>query len=385
MQKIVNIVKTAMTEESNGRFLSFKSFLYLISLCYGGAVKLREMLYRRGIISSKRLPCIVVSIGNLSSGGTGKTPMTIYMAELFRNSGYKTVVISRGYKGGAEKTGGVVSNGKAVLMGPDMAGDEPFMMASVLKQVPVLVGRNRFKTGMIAIKQFAPDVIVLDDAFQHLDLERDIDFVLLDAQRPLGNTYLLPRGFLREPVSALLRGHAFIFTRVEPVSASAGPVSSGMMRKILHRRPVFKTFYVSDHYIAAGRKKLVNNSEERITEIKKSSLKGSRVFAFSGLANNDKFRLTVMEHQCMLTGFAEFPDHYMYSDKDLETILRKAMGSKAEAIVTTEKDYSRISHRINWSLDLIVIRIKISFGDDEDKFNSFVKSKMTEINRQMIG
>ncbi len=373
-----------MTEERNGWFLSFRSFLYLISLCYGGAVKIREMLYGRGICSSKHLPCIVVSIGNLSAGGTGKTPMTIYMTKLLKSFGYKTVVISRGYKGGAEKTGGVVSNGRELLMSADMAGDEPYMMASVLKQVPVLVGRNRFKTGLMAIKQFAPDVIVLDDAFQHLKLERDINLVLLDKQRPLGNTHLLPRGLLREPISALLRGHAFIFTRAKPDSETGGPIFNGRLSEIIHGRPVFNTFYESDHSIAAGQKQPVCNDENKKAETNRNFLKGRRVFAFSGLADNENFRLTIMEHHCILTGFAEFPDHFMYSDNDLETILKEAIASKAGAIVTTEKDYSRISHRINWSLDLIVIRIKISFGEDEDRFNAFIKSRMANLKQQVL-
>jgi len=234
----LKIIKTAMNEEGNGCFLSFRSFLCAVSYCYGGAVQLREALYRKGMLPSKRLPCIVVSVGNLSAGGTGKTPMTIYITELFRSFGYKTVVISRGYKGGAESTGGVVSNGQAILMDPDMAGDEPYMMANLLSHVPVLVGRNRFRIGLMAIKEFSPDVIVLDDAFQHLQLERDMDLVLLDEQRPLGNTYLLPRGLLREPVSALLRGHTFIFTRADPVSEKKEPLSKGPLPEILRMRPV---------------------------------------------------------------------------------------------------------------------------------------------------
>ncbi len=383
MQKIMKIVKAVMTDESNRRYLPLRSLLYFISICYGVAVKLREMLYLRGIFSSKQLPCIVVSIGNLSAGGTGKTPMTIYVAKLFINLGYKTVVVSRGYKGGAEKTGGVVSNGRAVLMGPDMAGDEPYMMARVLKQVPVLVGRNRFETGMMAIKQFAPDVIVLDDAFQHLKLERDLDLVLLDNQRPLGNTYLLPRGLLREPVSALLRGNAFIFTRADAVSESTSPLSKDILPKILHRQSVFKAFYVSDHYMANNQMQPVCKGEKPNAEVTKKVLRGRKVFAFSGLADNKNFHQTVMKHHCILTGFTEFPDHYMYSDKDLEVLLKTAMDTKAEAMVTTEKDYSRISHRINWSLDLIVIRIQISFGEDEDRFNSFMKSRIAKIKRQM--
>ena len=129
-----------------------------------------------------------------------------------------TVVVSRGYKGGAEEDGGIVSDGRKILLTSAAAGDEPYLLASRLLSVavPVVVGRKRYDGGMLAVKHFKPDVIILDDAFQHLQLSRDIDLVLLDGRRPFGNRYLLPRGTLREPVSALSRGDIFILTRTVP-------------------------------------------------------------------------------------------------------------------------------------------------------------------------
>ena len=192
-------------------------FLSMASKIYGGGVKLRQKLYQKGLVKSKRLPCMVISVGNLSVGGTGKTPMTIYLANLIQDFGNKAVVISRGYKGRAEKAGGIVSDGKVLLMGPETAGDEPYMMAVKLKNVPVIVGKNRFEAGMLAVRTFKPEVLVLDDAFQHLKLERDLDLVLLDCQRPFGNGHMLPRGIMREPVSALSRADALILTRSDVV------------------------------------------------------------------------------------------------------------------------------------------------------------------------
>jgi tetraacyldisaccharide 4'-kinase len=134
--------------------------------------------------------------------------MTIHLAEMLHRLGYKPVVISRGYKGGAEKRGGIVSDGRTFFMTAEKTGDEPLMMARRLQPigVPVVVGRNRFRSGMLALRAFRPDVILLDDAYQHLKLWRDLDLVLLDGARPFCNTHLLPRGILREPVSALDRG-----------------------------------------------------------------------------------------------------------------------------------------------------------------------------------
>ena len=139
MRKIKQKIETIVNSEEKSRFFSFGSFLFGFSLLYGGVVKLREIFYKKGIFRSKQLPCKVISVGNLTAGGTGKTPMTIYVAELLTHLGYKVAVVSRGYKGQAEKIGGVVSDGRTLLMSPDMAGDEPFMMAEILKDIPVVV------------------------------------------------------------------------------------------------------------------------------------------------------------------------------------------------------------------------------------------------------
>ena len=177
------------------------------SWLYRGAIFLRNRHYDRpAAVRSVSVP--VVSVGNITVGGTGKTPMTIYVAQKLQQSGVRVAVISRGYKGRAESGGGVVSDGRNLLMDSEQAGDEPYLMAGRLKNIPVIVGKNRFAAGMLAINKFQSEVIVLDDAFQHLKLSRDIDLILLDYTRPFGNTHLLPRGILREPVTALRRATA---------------------------------------------------------------------------------------------------------------------------------------------------------------------------------
>ncbi len=361
--KIENII----ANEENTPFFSFGSLLFIISLLYGSAVKSREVFYKNGFFRSEKLPCTVISIGNITAGGTGKTPMAIYVAKLATRIGYKTAIVSRGYKGGAEKTGGVVSNGKTIYMDSDMAGDEPFMMASGLKDVPVLVGQNRFKAGMTAVKEFNPDVIVLDDAFQHLRVKRDINLVLLDSSKPFGNNRLLPRGLLREPVSALLRGDAYIMTR----SDSAEQACFSRVRKIAQGKPVFTSFHIPYLFKIVGKNNTVSRSEYNT-----GFLKGRRVIAFSGIAKNDDFRRTVGSFKCSQTDFMEFPDHYRYSDEDLQQISNSAERAKADYILTTEKDYVRIAHRISWPADLAVIGVEISFGADEDAFSRFIEYQL---------
>ena len=162
MASIKKKIKRIMKSREKTRLFSLGALLFVFSMFYGGAVKLRGILFRKGVLRSKRLPCMVVSIGNLTLGGTGKTPMTIYLAKLIQSLGYKIAVISRGYKGKSERTGGIVSDGQATLMGPDKAGDEPVMMAAGLKNIPVIVGKNRYEAGMLAVKKFKPDILVLD-------------------------------------------------------------------------------------------------------------------------------------------------------------------------------------------------------------------------------
>jgi len=366
-------IEAIMTAGGESRSLFFESFLFAISICYGGLVKLRETLYKKGFLQSKRLPCPVISIGNITVGGSGKTPMTIYVAELIKHLGYDVAIISRGYKGQAEKIGGVVCDGRIICMGPDQAGDEPFMIAERLKTVPVIVGQNRFKAGRLAIQKFKPDVLLLDDAFQHLKLDRDIDLVLLDSKEPLGNTYLFPRGTLRETASVLSRGDAVILTR----SDVGKPAALDQIKSVVPRKPVFHSFHTPYIY-----KIVTGNSLQSIDRLNISSkydfdiFKRKRVFAFSGIASNDDFRRTIESFRCKLENFSEFPDHHPYSNRELDEIMKSAMDLSAEFIFTTEKDYVRIAHKIKWPIHLIIIGIEISFGENDMAFKSFMKSRL---------
>jgi len=374
-------IQAIMAGEEENRSLFLKPLLFAISIGYGGLAKLRENLYKKGFLQSKRLPCPVISIGNITVGGSGKTPMTIYVAELIKHLGYGVAIISRGYKGEAEKIGGVVCDGRIICMGPDEAGDEPFMMAQRLKTVPVIVGKDRFKAGILAIKEFRPDVLLLDDAFQHLKLNRDIDLVLLDSKKPFGNAYLFPRGTLRETTSALLRGDAVILTR----SDVGKQASLSQIKNFVPRKPIFHSFHTPYIY-----KIITGNSLQSSDRLNISSkydfdiFKGNRVFAFSGLASNDDFRRTIESFTCKLIKFSEFPDHHPYSNRELDEIVKSAMDLSAEFIFTTEKDYVRIAHKIKWPIDLIVIGIEISFGENDIAFKSFIKNRLQGLMKSNI-
>ncbi len=365
-----------MNTKDGPGLLFFRSLLYSISIGYGGLLKLREALYKKGVLQTKKLPCPVVSVGNITVGGTGKTPMTVYVAELIKRFGYRVVIISRGYKGKAEKVGGVVSDGHTIFMGPDQAGDEPFMIASRLKTVPVIVGKNRFKAGVLAIKKFNPDVLLLDDAFQHLKLGRDVDLVLLDSEAPLGNTYLLPRGTLRETASSLARGDAIILTRSEMEK----PLLFGQTKTLPPGKPIFRSFHTPYIYkIVSGDNHKGEDSLKISSRFDFEVFNRKRVFAFSGIARNDDFRRTIESFKCKLTDFVGFPDHYRYSAKDLDKILNSAIDLSADFIFTTEKDFVRIAPRIKWSLDLVVVGIKVSFINDGTDFDEYLSGWLSFI------
>jgi tetraacyldisaccharide 4'-kinase len=339
------------------------AFLSAFSILYSGVVQLRSVLYSKRIIPSKRLPCMVISIGNVTLGGTGKTPMTIYTAQLIRRLGYQVVVISRGYKGNAEKTGGIVSNGSQILMTADDAGDEPFMMAQKIDKIPVLVGQDRFKSGMLAIQEFDPQVVILDDGFQHLKLSRDMDLVLLDYRHPFGNNHLFPRGILREPISALLRGDAFILTRSEAPATTAFNDHIPLTRS----RPVFRSFHVYHVYKVMKGKTIKFNQ---------GMLKGCKVYAFAGIARNDDFQRTLEAFECEIKGFLDFPDHHRYSNSDIDRILRSAQAAQADVLITTEKDHARMKNTVKWPIDFMVVGIEVCFGNQADAFFDLIKNRI---------
>lgn len=372
-------IEAVMTAGSERKSVFLGFFLFVVSFGYSALVKLRETFYKKGLLQSETLLCPVISIGNITIGGTGKTPMTIYIAERIEHFGHRVAIISRGYKGKAEKTGGVVCDGRMIYMTPDKAGDEPYMIAKMLKTVPVIVGQDRYKAGMLAIKRFKPDVLILDDGFQHLKLDRDMDLVLLDSKEPFGNTYLFPRGSLRENASALFRGDAVIFTR----SDAGKSESVGQIKSVLPGKPIFHSVHTP--YIA----KIVTGDNSKLGDRLNISskyafdiFKNIGSYAFSGIARNDDFLQTIESFNCEIRGFSRFPDHHEYTDRELDTIVKLALDLSVDFIFTTEKDYARIAHKIKWPVDLVVVGIKISFETDEHAFDEFLYYRLSDIIKQ---
>jgi len=365
-------IQNIADERDQNRWSVTKELLRMTSYCYRIGVRLRTRLYERGILATRHLTCTVIAVGNLTAGGTGKTPMAMYIAQLIKRLGKRVVVISRGYRGSAEQRGGVVSDGRQILMSPAEAGDEPYMMAQKLGSIPVMVGRSRYMSGMQAVRKFQAEVVILDDAFQHIQLHRNLNLLLLDAKDPFGNGFLLPRGKLREPVAAVNRADAIVYTRSDGMLKWTHPENG-----FLKTKPVFKSIHRPMLYkvIPAGAKE----SKELpyvLTPISNDAVGGFTVYAFAGIANNAEFKQTIESLGMQVYGFRSFSDHHMYSERELEQIASEMQLSGAQWLITTEKDYYRIHTRLKLPHRILVVGIEICFGEHTHEFDNFVISRL---------
>lgn len=368
-------IEAVMREQGSARVgTPERAGLWLLSRCYGIGVAVRNTLYRQGVYKSRRLPCKVISVGNLTVGGTGKTPMAIDIAQRLRGLGMRAAVMSRGYGGRRQKASGIVSDGQHIRMSAQEAGDEPVLMAQRLPGVPVLVGKDRYRAGMTAIERFGTEVLVLDDAFQHLALYRDWNLVLLDATHPFGNRHLLPRGLLREAPAALRRADTIVLTRCD------GPGMSQQNRRRLNFLTTGKRVFCCRH-IVAGLVVLGKPTAKLLDAATlgqaHDDLNGRRVLAFSGIAGNETFQEMVSVQGCDVVKRLSFHDHHRYSDRELSAILEMACRCDCDLVVTTEKDLVRIGERTSsWPIEVLAMRIKISFGREENAFQGVLRDRV---------
>jgi tetraacyldisaccharide 4'-kinase len=348
------------SDETRGEY---SPFLFL-SILYGTIVHLRNSCYEARIIKSRRLGCPVVSIGNITVGGTGKTPMVIMLAETLKKEGFRPAVLSRGYGGKGREEINIVSDGKNILMGIQEAGDEPLLMAQSLGDVPVITGKKRYRTGRYAIENLGADILLLDDAFQHRSLERDLDIVLIDGGRPFGNGYMLPRGMLRESKNALKRADIVVITgNTRNEKESEGVVKT--LREYTDA-PLFFASRKPDSVIDG------KTGEKRPLDY----LKGKRICAFSGIAQPENFRETLISLGGTIVSFLPFPDHHVYTEGDIEEIERRVAESSAEIIITTEKDGVKLIDFPRFLHDIYLLRIEIEITSSQDEFKKKILEKL---------
>jgi tetraacyldisaccharide 4'-kinase len=285
----------------------------------------------------KHLPCKVISIGNITVGGTGKTPATIAVAEEAQKRGLNPVVLTRGY-GGTARGPCFVTKGKEPLLSVKEAGDEPVLMAERLKGVPIIKNASRFEAGMFALRELQirdsdlkTHVFILDDGFQHVALYRDRDIVLIDAENPFGNGLLLPFGRMREPVKSLARADIIVLTRAGEKAGHGGPYGIDILKEKINSYNEKSRIFLAEHVPLSC--SFLSGQENPA-----DWLAGKKVFGFCALGSPDAFRTTLLESGADIRGFRAYRDHYQYTPEDIFRIKTEAGQSGAEWIVTTEKD-----------------------------------------------
>ncbi|MDB9822650.1 tetraacyldisaccharide 4'-kinase [Deltaproteobacteria bacterium] len=336
--------------------------LALLSLLYGLGVRLRLVADKRR--RKRELPGFVVSIGNLTVGGTGKTPATVMMTEWALDKGYNVAILSRGYGGSYKTKVFVVSDKGDIKAGPDKTGDEPYLLAKRLKGVPVIISKNRYLAGLMAYEKFGSVFFILDDGFQHLMLKRDLDLVLINASSPFGNGHLLPWGPLREPVKELKRADAVVFTRYS--QSLEGYDEEGILSKSLRGKPIFRGDHIPE--------KIVFPLKGGIFD--PEFLKGKHVAAFAGIARPEVFKETLIKLGVDLVSFRSFKDHHPFSNGDLKSLMDEKEKTGAEFLITTEKDWVRLEKIVPEYSDLAYLTIRFSLLSGQDEFFNMVRERV---------
>jgi tetraacyldisaccharide 4'-kinase len=324
--------------------------LHLLSLPYGAAVWAKALFYSISLWNPKRLPCPVICVGNITVGGTGKTPLVMALAKGLMERGIPVAILSRGYKGN-EPSGPLVSDGQTVLLSPEESGDEPYLMAQALKGLPIFIGKDRFVNGQMALQRFGVRGLLLDDGYQHLQLHRDLNILLIDSRIGFGDHHLLPRGILREPLAHLRRAHLFVLTKVENIE-TCKPLENEL-HQFHPSLPVFHS-----HYEPRGLVGPRGEWEEL------HSLKGKKALALSGIANPEYFSLLLRKCGMEIVSEAIFPDHHRFTNKDLASIEERR--KRVDWIVTTEKDMVKLMKLNIDSLPIRALRIEMKIWEEKE-------------------
>ena len=350
--------------------LIFRVFSWLFSLI----VRIRLLLFRAGLKPQAKLGVKVVSIGNLTMGGTGKTPVVEFFCKALLERGRNPVILSRGYKsrkleerqvwrGQREEEPGdfpkVVSDGERLRLPVEYAGDEPYMLAkNLLPGVGVVVDRDRVKGGRFAVKELQADILLLDDGLQYLKLDHAIDVVLVDANRPFGSNALIPRGTLREPPSNLSRANYIFVTRCQQ------PLDKKQIARLQRHNktaPIIQTKHAPQYLEAVF---------EEGKRLELSELKGKYVAAMSGIAIPESFEGLLTELGAEVMFHRTFGDHQVFPKKDVDAVFERALERDVDFIVTTEKDAVRFPRPTEDSVPLYFLRIEVEIIEGEEEWQA---------------
>ena len=370
------ILEVIIEERPGARESAVRGFLFTLSKVFEVAIKTRRFLYNKRILRDSTLGVQVIAIGNLTVGGTGKTPVVEKFARELRDQGRNVAILSRGYRSKPQPfhewlmnkillrsdttPPRVVSDGKSLLLDSEMAGDEPYMLASNLKDVVVLVDKDRVKSGRYAIEKFGCDTLLLDDGFQYWKLRgRRQDVVLVDRQQPFGNERLLPRGTLREPPSHLARAGTIFITksdgntkelreRIEKLNPTAGLIEC-----------IHHPMYLED--VFTGQR------------IGLDFLKGRKVASLSGIAQPESFEGSLVTLGAELVYTRKFADHHRFTQQEVLNAINRGKKRQAAMIITTQKDAVRFPKLDRRDLPIYFMRVEIRIMRGAKDFQELVK------------
>lgn len=324
--------------------------LGVLSVFYGFAIFVRNKLYDFSIFKTRKVNAAVVSIGNITTGGTGKTPLVAYLCNHFTQEGVATAVLTRGYK-----------------TRKDDFADEPAMLVKAAPKAKVIVNPDRFASAKKAIAEHNAKLLIMDDGFQHRKLARDVNIVAIDATEPFGREKILPAGLLREPVESLARADAVIITRINQTQP----------QRIAHIKERISAIK-SDMVFATAVHKPVYAKLIKDKRISLDELAEKKVYAFCGIGNPDAFFQTLGELFLNIVGTKVYNDHHNYTDEDIETICRNGRYKQADMIITTQKDWTKTALLCMEKFDIPIahLAVELEFIDGRQEIISLIESAM---------
>ena len=337
--------------------------LSFLSLVYRLVCGTRLFLYRCGLRRQTKLKARVISVGNITVGGTGKTPLVIYLAEKLKAQDEKVAILTRGYKRKKKEMLDLTGIARPEVNWRD-TGDEPYLLAGRLPDVSIVVTKQRSSSGEYAIERHGVRLVILDDGFQHLKLFRDLDIVVIDSANPFGNGRLLPAGPLREPLTSLKRADVFVLTKTDQAANKEKLIA--ILRRYNHKAPIVESVYQV-------------RSIERLSdgsEVKVSELQNKKALAFSGIGNPLSFENTSKQLGIQILRHHKFSDHFAYRNKDILELSREAESLGVDLIITTEKDSVRIPLINELKIPIYVLKIDLKVTSGEEILLEKIRGKV---------
>ena len=336
----------------------------VVAWSYDKLTIFRNFLFDLRILKVHKLSCPVISVGNLAVGGTGKTPMVIWLARFLLEEGWRVGVVSRGYKGEKTEKVLVVSDGRNILAGSDISGDEPQLLARRLPGIPVLCSTKRALAAEAAVEQFQCEVVILDDGFQHRFVARNLDIVMFDSRYPFGDGSLFPRGILREQTAALTRARVLVLSRFD--SSEQAEQSHKNLVGQWPDKTVVTAAHRATHLFKATTQK----------ELPLSSVENKRLAAFAGIGRPDDFFRTVRGLGADLVHTTALPDHHPLTIELLASLVEEASDQKPELWLTTEKDWVRLPSDLPDSMELLILAVAIDLDVDSPLLKAVVQQSL---------